>query len=97
MTLFHLALRSDWERSEATGRYRPAEGGEFVHCCDDLETVSAVARARFAHVTEPLVVLELDEAALDVEVRREPAADGRLFPHVYGSLPRSAVRAVRPL
>lgn len=108
MTLLHLAPAAEWEAGQRDGRYTPrrfaADG--FVHCCDDLETLHAVARAYFAH--EPrLLVIELDEAALDVEVKREAPAppdgqrhahhDGRRFPHVYGTIPLAAVRGVRPL
>ena len=99
MTLLHLATAAEWEAGQRDGRYTPrrfaADG--FVHCCDDLETLRAVARA-YAH--EPrLLVIELDEAALDVEVKREAPAppDGKRFPHVYGSIPLAAVRGVRPL
>lgn len=108
MSLYHLALQSEWNRGQREGRYTPARfaADGFVHCCDDLETAAAIARAYFAAATEPLLLITLDEAALDVEVRREAPAppdgqphahhEGRTFPHVYGSLPLRAVRSVEP-
>lgn len=107
--LLHLARESEWKAGWQDGRYTPprfaADG--FVHCCGDEATALQVAHAYFADASEPVLVIELDEAALDVEVRREAPAppdgkphahhDGRRFPHVYGSLPRRAVLRVGPL
>lgn len=107
--MFHLALASEWRAGWREGRYTPArfaaEG--FVHCCDDEATTLKVAAAYFAKANEEVLVAELDEAALDVEVRREAPVppdgakhahhDGRKFPHVYGSIPASAVVRIGPL
>ncbi|HEY0881954.1 MAG TPA: DUF952 domain-containing protein [Archangium sp.] len=107
MSLFHLVLESEWRFVE--GRYTPRrfEADGFVHCCDGLEMTRAVAAAYFARATEPVLVVELNEAALDVPVKREAPAppdgqahahhDGRLFPHVYGSIPVRAVVRVTTL
>lgn len=107
--LMHLARESEWKAGWSDGRYTPARFGAdgFVHCCDDAQTVLQVADAYFRDASEPVLVIELDEAALDVEVRREAPAppdgqehahhDGRRFPHVYGSLPRHAVLRIGPL
>jgi len=49
-------------------------------------------------VAEPLVLLEIDETALDVPWRVDPvpgSAEG--FPHVYGPIPVAAVRAAVPV
>lgn len=109
MTLLHLATQREWDEGRRGGRYQPARFATdgFVHCCDDLETLRAIADAYYARVDGPLLVLELDEAALDVEVRREapappdgqprPHHDGRRFPHVYGTIPLSAVVRVTRL
>lgn len=107
--IFHLALASEWRAGWREGRYTPARfaADGFVHCCDDEATTLKVAAAYFADATEEVLVAELDEAALDAEVRREAPApldgtkhahhDGRKFPHVYGSLPAAAVVRIGPL
>lgn len=107
--LLHLARASEWKAGWRDGRYTPARYGDdgFVHCCDDEQAVLQVAEAYFRDATEPVLVVELDEAALDVEVRREAPAppdgqphahhEGRRFPHVYGSIPAFAVVRVGPL
>lgn len=104
MSLLHLALRSEWEAGQRDGRYTPrrfaADG--FVHCCGDRATAEAVARAYFSARTEPLLLIHLDEAKLDVAVKWEAPAPpdgqahahhegGKRFPHVYGSIPLAAV------
>jgi uncharacterized protein (DUF952 family) len=98
--LLHLTPLDDW--LDAPERpYVPAslitEG--FVHCSADERTVLAVANALFREVAGPLMVLLIDENALDAAVRWEAAdgtplpgvADGALFPHIYGPVNRSAV------
>ena len=106
--MFHLALASEWRAGWREGRYTPARfaADGFVHCCEDEATTLKVAAAYFSDANDVLVA-ELDEAALDVEVRREAPAppdgathahhDGRKFPHVYGSIPASAVIRIGPL
>ena len=107
--MFHLALASAWKAGWRDGRYTPARFAVdgFVHCCDDEATTLQVATAYFAGAAEAVMVVEVDEAALDVETRREaPAApdgkrhahhDGRKFPHVYGSITASAVLRIGAL
>lgn len=106
--IYHLALERDWQQAQTRGSYpvstlgvRIADEG-FLHACEDDAQVAGVAERFYAEVTEPLVLLHLDEgrlAGLGRTVRREPPADGvpELFPHVYGGdLPVAAVAAVTP-
>lgn len=106
MSLFHLVTEPEWRWGWREGRYTPARfsADGFVHCCDGEAMVLQIAAAYFHNLNDKVLVVELDEAALDVEVRREAPAppdgaahahhDGRLFPHVYGSLPARAVKRV---
>lgn len=108
MSVFHLALASEWKAGWRDGRYTPARfaADGFVHCCDDEATTLKVATAYFAEAKDVLVA-ELDETTLDVELRREAPAPpdgqphahhaGKTFPHVYGSLPARAVVRIGPL
>jgi len=55
--------------------------------------LAATARKHFAGQQDlVLVTVDADRLAL----RWEPARGGELFPHLYGDLPLSAVRAVEP-
>ena len=44
-----------------------------------------------------LLLLEIDAGSLGDALRYEPSRGGALFPHIYGDLPLSAVRAVTPV
>jgi uncharacterized protein (DUF952 family) len=93
----HVALARAWEQARATGTYAipPGPGGApapFIHLCFPGQ-LSGVLERHFAAEPDPLVLLEVDPAGLDV--RLEPAPDGAgSFPHLYGTLPVRAVRAV---
>ncbi|HEX2152722.1 MAG TPA: DUF952 domain-containing protein [Acidimicrobiia bacterium] len=108
MDLRHLALRRDWEAARVAGAYRISsrdltlsEVG-FVHASLP-EQLDGVAKRIYADVADDLVVLVLDETALNAEgspVRMEPAhpddPDSELYPHIYGPIPLSAVKEVLP-
>ncbi|MCX5197598.1 DUF952 domain-containing protein [Streptomyces sp. NBC_00249] len=90
--IFHIVPLADW--SAAPERpYAPAslESEGFTHCSADRPTVLAIASAHYRDTPGTLLAVELDEAALTAEVRREAGdPDGR-YPHVYGPLNRDAV------
>ena len=101
--LFHLALRSDWEAAKEIGEYRVSTRGRtlaeegYLHA-SYAHQWQGVRDAYYADVTEPLVLLEVDPALLDVPVVEElPLGGDEAFPHVYGPLPVAAVVAVREL
>ena len=101
--LFHLALRRDWEAAQVAGDYRVSTRGRtlaeegFLHA-SYAHQWQGVRDAYYADVTEPLVLLEVDPALLDVPVVEEvPAGGDEAYPHVYGPLPVSAVVSVREL
>lgn len=103
--IVHLCTRDELEAARAAGaRHAPSlDDVGFVHCSDP-GTVHLPASRLHPGRTD-LVVLEIDPACLDVEVRWEPgvAASGPedpaapWFPHVYGPVPMAAVVAVHPL
>jgi uncharacterized protein (DUF952 family) len=104
-TVLHLALVADWEHAQESGRYEVSTRGltlaqvGFVHASEPHQ-VDGVAGAFYADVTEPMVLLELDVAALEAAgspVRWEevPGAPDP-FPHVHGPVPVGAVVAVTP-
>ncbi len=96
--IHHLALRSHWLEAQRTGRYpwstlgRTVEQEGFVHLSSDTQW-PVVRAAFYRDVTEPLVLLHVDESLLNdplvVEVGNP--ATGETFPHLYGPLPVEAV------
>lgn len=91
--IFHLALESDWraagESYRISTRGRTLDQVGFVHCSADLAQVRAVAAAFYTDLDEPLLLLHIDPAGLDVRVE-----DG--YPHVYGPLPHASVVRATP-
>jgi uncharacterized protein (DUF952 family) len=98
--IYHLVPLDHWLR-EPDRPYAPeslATDG-FVHCSPDEVVTLAVANAFYRNCVGPLMVLLIDEDALQAEVRWESAdpepppgvAHSTRFPHVYGRVNRSAV------
>ncbi|WP_433955285.1 DUF952 domain-containing protein [Janibacter indicus] len=106
MTLQHIALESDWQAAQERGTYpvstlgRTIEQEGFMHCSGSPEQLQGVLGRFYRDVSEPLLVLTIDEVSLDghgLDVRYEPAVLGgdELFPHVYGGdLPVGCVSRV---
>ncbi len=106
--LWHLAEMAHWEAALRTGTYGGSTRGAslaevgYIHASFP-EQLPGVAKAFYARVSEPLVVLEIDPARLaraGVEVRLEPGdpadPESPRFPHVFGALPVGAVVRTRP-
>ncbi len=94
--IVHICPRQDWLAARGTGVYRAGslEKEGFIHCSRP-EQVLAVAN-RFYRGVPDLVLLWIDPAQVIAEIRWE-AADGEVYPHVYGVLNTDAVEAVSEL
>lgn len=101
--IYHIAVRSDWERALADGAYTRstvdktlAEEG-FIHASAASQVVTT-ANTYYRDVPGDLVLLVIDPGRLDAEVRYEDVPGAELpFPHIYGPLNTSAVLAAVPL
>jgi uncharacterized protein (DUF952 family) len=101
--IFHIATVDDWEAAVQAGDYRVSTLGVsladegYIHASRAGQTDGV----RAAFYTDPglrLVLLEIDPARLDVELRLEvPPGTDQAFPHIYGPLPVDAVVSVRVL
>jgi uncharacterized protein (DUF952 family) len=84
----------------------------FVHCTSGVEMLVKVANHYFAHLTEPLLVLEIDPTCLTAPLKFEPPLPPPnhelasyppthksqvLFPHIYGPINREAIVNCFPL
>ncbi|GAA4574152.1 DUF952 domain-containing protein [Planotetraspora kaengkrachanensis] len=101
--IFHLALVSDWEQAQGAGEYRMSTLGRtldeegFIHASADLAQAEGVARRFYLDVTEPLVLLAVDESLLGSPVKFEvPEGTTEAFPHIYGPIPTAAVTTATP-
>jgi uncharacterized protein (DUF952 family) len=96
--IYHIALLSDIERAGRVGEYIPPtfESDGFIHCSYGNQ-VKAVADA-FFRGHEDLALVEIDPASVVSRIVDENLVGGKeLYPHIYGSLPMSAVTSLREL
>ncbi|WP_433235772.1 DUF952 domain-containing protein [Streptosporangium sp. CA-135522] len=101
MTILHLALAADWEAARAEGEYRVSTLGRtleqegFIHACADHDQLRGVVERFYRDVTDPLVLLTIDPAGLDVRLE-VPADSPQAFPHIYEPLPVTSVISAAP-
>lgn len=96
--LYRLLPAADWRAAVAEGVYRGAAHDlrdGFIHL-STAEQVEDTAAKHYADV-EDLMVLAVDSARIQGELKWEPARGGDLFPHVYGVIPVEAVLAAEPV
>ena len=87
-----------WRATETTGVFTGAPvdlADGFIHF-STAEQVAETAARHFAG-QQDLVLAAIDAAMLGAALRYEPSRGGALFPHLYGTLPLTAVRWVKPL
>ena len=87
-----------WREAERAGVFAGAPvdvRDGFIH----LSTAAQVRETAEKHFggQRGLLLIAVDEDALGPDLRYERSRGGELFPHVYGPLPLSAVRWVKPL
>ena len=99
--IFHIATATDWRATLATGTYTTSTVGRslaeegFIHA-SRREQVQGVFDRYYRGLGEDLVLLTIDPARLESEVRMDPV-DEDTYPHVHGPINRSAVVDVEPL
>ena len=91
--IYKIESAEAWRAAQAAGVYQ----GSALDIADGFIHFSAAAQfeatlAKWFHGRGGLVVAAIDAAALGDALRYEPARGGDLFPHLYASLPMSAVR-----
>jgi uncharacterized protein (DUF952 family) len=97
MRIYKIVHEALWHEAEAAGVFTGAPvdvTDGFIHF-STAEQVDETAARHFAGQTD-LLLVEVDADALGDALRWEPSRGGALFPHLYGTLPLSAVTNVRP-
>lgn len=91
--IVHICSKTEWHFAQGAGAYQPTglELDGFIHC-SRLGQVLKVAN-RFYAGLDDLVLLCIDPQKLVPELRWE-AAEGDIFPHIYGPLNLDAVVGV---
>lgn len=99
--IFHIATAADWRTTLATGTYTTSTVGRsladegFIHA-SRRDQVQGVFDRYYRGLGEDLVLLTIDTARLESEVRVDPVGEDA-YPHVYGPINRTAVVDVEPL
>lgn len=96
--IYKICPESLWRAAEDARRFDGApvdKADGYIHFSTAAQVRETAAR-HFAGQRD-LLLIAVDEAALGAALRWEPSRGGALFPHLYGSLPISAVRNVAPL
>lgn len=93
--IYKILPRGDWENALARGTF----AGSAVDLADGFIHFSTAAQAqetarRHFAGQDDLVVLEIEADDLGAALVWEPSRGGDLFPHLYGPLAASFVRAV---
>lgn len=94
--IYKICGRPQWQQAEQAGVFTGAEidiKDGYIH----FSSQSQIAETLALHFTNQpdLLLIEVDSAPL--EIKWEPSRGGQLFPHLYASLPLTAVSAVWPL
>ncbi len=95
MMIYKIVPAALWREAEATGAFAgsPVDQQDgFIHF-STADQLTETARKHFAG-QQDLLLVTVD--AEQLVLRWEPSRGGQLFPHLYGSLPLSAVLTVEP-
>jgi uncharacterized protein (DUF952 family) len=97
-TVYKIVAADLWQAAEDSGAFR----GAGIDLTDGFIHLSTGAQARrtaelYFAGHDNLVLVAADGASLGEALKYEPSRGGDLFPHLYGSLPLTAVLWVRPL
>ncbi len=84
-----------WQRDGIYTGSSADEADGFIHLSAGSQVASTVER--YYRDQLDLVLAAIDLPQLGNKVRWEPASNGQLYPHVYGSLPIASVTASMPL
>lgn len=91
-TAFKIFTAAQWAQFKADGIFHGAPvdlADGYIH----LSTKDQVQGTLDKHFAgqQDLVIAEIDLTSLHDTIKWEPSRGGALFPHIYGSLPMSAV------
>jgi uncharacterized protein (DUF952 family) len=97
-TIYKICERRSWLAAEAVGEFRGSADDTrdgFIHFSTAGQLADTAAK-HFAAQSD-LLLIAVDAGRLGPQLKWERSRGGALFPHLYGPLPRDAVRWVRPL
>lgn len=97
-TIYRIISAADWAAAQAAGSFAGTAHDHrdgFIHFSTATQAAETAAR-HYAGLTG-LLLLYVHDDALSSPLKWERSRNDDLFPHLYGSLPVSAVHRVEPL
>jgi uncharacterized protein (DUF952 family) len=97
-TIYKICENALWREAEEAGLFRgaPVDARDgFIHFSTAAQVRETAAR-HFAGAAD-LMLVAVDAAALGDALKWEVSRGGDLFPHLYGTLPLTAVLWAKPL
>ena len=98
MLIYKICDEAAWRQAERDGVFRGAAidlTDGYIHFSMPHQVAETAAK-HFAG-QHNLVLVAIEAEALGSALVREPARGGALFPHLYGTLPMTAVAWVKPM
>ncbi len=93
--ILHICSLKAWHDAQQRGEYRADSllTESFIHCSTPQQVVKTANRFYAGQSGLTLLVIAAEQVAAAIKYE---AADGDLFPHVYGPINLDAVREVLP-
>ena len=96
--IYHMCRADEWSAAEAAGSYGGSSQDQtdgFIHFSTAKQVRESATKHRAGQ--DGLVLLTVACDLLGRSLKWEPSRGDQLFPHLYGSLPVSAVQKSDPL
>jgi uncharacterized protein (DUF952 family) len=98
MLIYKICHAAEWAQAERDGLYAGSakdREDRFIHF-SNAEQVRGTLQRYYADANDLVLVAVTTEPMGDA-LKFEPSRDGALFPHLYGTLPMTFVRWVKPV
>jgi len=98
MLIYKICDAAEWAEAERDGNYAGSANDRedgFLHFSTAEQVPGTLER--YYSGADDLVLVAVDPAPLGIAVRYEAASNGALYPHLYGTLPLTAVKWARPI
>lgn len=98
MLIYKITPRSEWTDAEAAGTFSGSAADKkdgFIHFSRGGQVLDTLNK--WYAGADDLVLVAVDGDTLGAALIYEASREGALFPHLYGTLPLSAVKWVKPI
>ena len=96
--IYKICTEAEWAKAEAQGTFKGSavdQADGFIHFSTGSQVRESAAKHRAGQ--DGLILLTVNPLDLGDALKWEPARDGQLFPHLYGTLTVSSVVRTDPL